>query len=113
MTSTLGILALRFHLVAADAIHFPRGKPANVLRGAFGAALKRIAPAESYSGFFEPSLTDGPSGLADSPRPFVFRARELDGRVVGPGEAFDFGVNLFDVRRDTVAGVVNVVSALA
>ena len=34
--------------------------------------------------------------MADPPRPFVFRARNLDGRTVASGEPFDFAANLFD-----------------
>src|SRR5678815_3935843 len=102
--------------MAAECIHFPAGKPANVLRGAFGATFKRIACAETcvdartcesrstcaYARIFEPISTEGPSGLVNAPRPFVFRARHLDGSVVGAGEGFHFGVNLFDVRGETV-----------
>lgn len=124
---TFEFLPLRFHFVARDAIHFPPGKPANVLRGAFGATFKRIACAETcldadtcenrstcpYARIFEPVSADGPSGLADSPRPFVFRARNLDGRSVISGEAFYFDVNLFDLRSDTAGCIIRVVSELA
>jgi hypothetical protein len=39
----------------------------------------------------------GPSGLADPPRPFVFRASHLDGRTVLPFEEFHFDLHLFQV----------------
>ena len=53
-----------------------------------------------YARIFEPGERgSGPSGLADWPRPFVFRASHLDGRTIEPGEPFWFGVNLFDTRR--------------
>lgn len=71
--------------------------PANVLRGGFGLTLKRIATPEAYARIFEPRLQGGPSGLADAPRPFVFRARHLDGRRIEPGEAFHFEINIFDL----------------
>jgi CRISPR-associated endoribonuclease Cas6 len=37
----------------------------------------------------------GPSGLADPPRPFVFRARHLDGATLLRGENFHFDLHLF------------------
>src|SRR6266853_1297770 len=43
----------------------------NTVRGAFGSALRRIEP-DSYRRWFVP-LAGGPSGLANPPRPFVFR----------------------------------------
>jgi CRISPR-associated endoribonuclease Cas6 len=51
---------------------------------------------------FEPSRSDGPSGLADLPRPFVFRARHLDGRTVAAGETFQFDFHWFDLRRPSL-----------
>src|SRR6266481_1625655 len=87
--------------------------PANILRGGFGITLKRIASSEIYSRIFEPKLPGGPSGLADAPRPFVFRARHLDGRLIAPGEAFHVDVNIFDVRDETVACFRQVFSELA
>ena len=45
----------------------------------------------------------GPSGLADWPRPFVFRATHLDGHTIQAGESFHFDLNLFDVKPDAVA----------
>lgn len=38
-----------------------------------------------------------PSGLANHPRPFVFRAAQLDGRTLAAGETFHFDLNLFDL----------------
>jgi hypothetical protein len=118
---------MRFHFVARGAIHFPAGKPANVLRGAFGATFKRMTCAETcldsrtceqrttcaYARIFEPAAAGGPSGLADSPRPFVFRARNLDGCDVKPGEAFHFGMNLFDQRPEIADRLAQVVTELA
>ncbi len=42
---------------------------------------------------------DGPSGLADPPRPFVLRVSHLAGRSVEASEDFCFDVNFFDARR--------------
>jgi hypothetical protein len=41
--------------------------------------------------------------LADWPRPFVFRASHLDGRIVPPGETFSFDLNVFDLRDPAFA----------
>jgi hypothetical protein len=43
--------------------------------------------------------------MADLPRPFVFRAMGLDGKIVPPGERFEFGLNLFDLRNPPVAAL--------
>ena len=48
----------------------------NLLRGAFGSALKKISEPD-YEHYFAPrQLSKQPSGLADPPRPFVFRLPE-------------------------------------
>jgi hypothetical protein len=63
---------------------------------------------------FEPSALDGgPSGLADWPRPFVFRATRLDGRTVRPGAAFEFDLNVFDMRNPAAAYLVLTFAQLA
>jgi Uncharacterized conserved protein (DUF2276). len=110
---TFDFYALRLQLVAKERIHFPVGNPANLLRGAFGAALKRTAGAETYARIFAPKSPRGPSGLADPPRPFVFRARHLDGVVISPGEAFHFDANVFDIRGDTLSYFTQVFSEFA
>jgi hypothetical protein len=89
------LLPLRLDFTAHDTLHFPPGKAANLLRGAFGMALD---PA-----LFSPKLAEGPSGLADPPRPFVFRCRHLDGVTVRAGAHFHFHLNLFlPSARDAV-----------
>lgn len=101
---------LRFHFHAAGTIFFPEGKPGNILRGAFGLLFRKVTcvtecdsalhcPLEQecpYSRVFEPRPGRVPSGLADAPRPFVFRASHLDGQTVTPGSTFHFDVNLFE-----------------
>ena len=97
-----------------DTIFFPEGKAGNVLRGAFGSNFRRLAcipncsEAKSceisnqcaYALTFEPrqqwAETSGPSGLADWPRPFVFRALHLDGQRIEPETEFYFDVVLFE-----------------
>ena len=67
-------MSLRLDLKARDALYFPPGKAANILLAAFGIALRRGATEAEYEHIFEPRGGAGPSGLADRPRPFVFRA---------------------------------------
>jgi hypothetical protein len=47
-----------------------------------------------YARIFEPPPA-APSGLADPPRPFVFRASHLDGLTLAPGDPFHFDFHLF------------------
>lgn len=124
---TFDLYSYRLLFEAREAISFPAGAPGNILRGALGGALRRIACAPKCPGFhrkaarecefrtncayakiFEPASMDpGPSGLSDWPRPFVIRAACLDGRTVAPGELFSFHLNLFDTQhplRDWLAG---------
>ena len=72
----------------------------NTVRGAFGRALRRVDP-DSYRRWFVPAA-GGPSGLADPPRPFVFR-------LVGPSEA---GLNLFVTREPVVELFTQVMAEL-
>lgn len=90
------LVALRLEFAARDGLHFPPGKAANVLRGAFGMALARGGGER----LFESRAGDGPSGLADPPRPFVFRVRHLDGATARPGERFSVGINLFTMEAE-------------
>jgi hypothetical protein len=80
--------SLRLEFTAREPLYFPPGKAANTLRGALGTVLDASIFAPRASG-------EGPSGLADPPRPFVFRARHLDGYEIQPGEAFHFDLNVF------------------
>jgi hypothetical protein len=97
---TFRLLACQFKLSARSAVRFPSGMAGNVLRGTLGRALREIASAEEYARMFEPKSSDGPSGLANRPRPFVFRCASLGGRDVSPGETFCFGLNIFDGSSD-------------
>jgi hypothetical protein len=121
---------MRFEFVAKDTLFFPPGKAANILRGALGVIFRKIAcvphcPGAKdcdmqdscpYARVFEPNsaLTGtGPSGLADWPRPFVFRARHLDGLTVNPGESFWFDLNVFSPDHTVLAYFVLTFSSLA
>ena len=119
---------LRFSFTAREPIHFPEGKSANILRGAFGTIFRRIAclphctgamacpnrTACPYARLFEPSANgQGPSGLADWPRPFVFRAIHLDGQTFAPGQRFHFDLHLFDLSSPVIAYFVLTFAQLA
>ena len=39
------LIPLRLDFQARDTLYFPPNKAANIFRGAFGLALKRVAPA--------------------------------------------------------------------
>lgn len=119
---------LRFSFVAQDSIYFPAGKPGNILRGAFGSIFKKIACVPecvearscqiraqcAYARIFEPaSLGGGPSGFADWPRPFVFRASHLDGATIAPGQPFYFDLNVFELRHPALEYFVRAFEQLA
>ena len=115
---TFDLHSYRFHFTAREPIYFPAGQPGNILRGAFGSVFRKIACAPdcpghrggnvrecerrticTYARIFEPaSVGNGPSGLTDWPRPFVFRAAHLDGTRADAEKQFWFDVNLFDAR---------------
>lgn len=111
----LRFFRLRFEFAALEHLYFPAGKSGNTLRGGFGAVFRKLAcvpecPGAAacarraecpYARIFEPRAArgEGPSGLADWPRPFVFRAAHLDGRAIRPGERFHFGLHVFDLRE--------------
>lgn len=126
--ATLQVIPIRLYLRARSAIHFPRGKPGNVLRGALGLAFRSIAcdpacpdPAACpngaacvYKRVFAPVPPPGvPSGLADPPRPFVIRARPLSGVVLKPGEEYHFDIHLFDTDPSITAYFIGAFSHIA
>ena len=94
---TFDLYPLRFRFATSKLRDFS----ANNLRGAFGSALKTI-DADAYSRFFAPRAASGPSGLADPPRPFVFR-------MPGPLEA---GLNLFVTNQPAVELFTRVMAEL-
>jgi hypothetical protein len=60
----------------------------------------------------DPSAEAGPSGLANRPRPFVFRARHLDGLTIAPKQKFHFDFHWFDLRRPSLDTVVQALAQL-
>ena len=99
-SATFAFYRFRFHFRALDRIHFPTGTSGNVVRGGFGAVLRQSAEPAEYARIFEPgaALAQSPSGLADWPRPLVFRAAHLDGSTFQPESRFFVDVNVFDLR---------------
>ncbi|MEO8097900.1 MAG: CRISPR system precrRNA processing endoribonuclease RAMP protein Cas6 [Acidobacteriota bacterium] len=53
---------------------------------------------DAYLRFFAPVANQGPSGLADPPRPFVLRSEHLNGKTFASGDDFQFDLHLFDLR---------------
>lgn len=100
---------LRLTFLARAPLSFPPGAASNRLRGAFGSILHKFGSAP----IFEPFSEAGPSGLADQPRPFVFRARHLDGAVIAAGATFDFGFHWFDLRPASLELVIRAFRELA
>jgi hypothetical protein len=104
---------LRFEFIARDSLYFAPGQAANILRGAMGTIFRRIA-GDAYARVFEPvGQSEGPSGLANSPRPFVFRARHLDGKTVQTGAAFYFDLHVFSLDREVLNSFVRTFAELA
>src|SRR6516225_2892493 len=95
---------LRFRFAANRPLRFAAGETANILRGQLGKALFQRTPS-LYRPLFAPSTTAGPSGLRDLPRPFVLRVSHLDGARIVPGQSFEIGVNLFDMREPMIDAV--------
>ena len=104
LVTTFEFFRFRFHFRALDQVHFPQGKSANVVRGAFGTVLRDAVPPEVYARLFEPgsSLGAAPSGLADWPRPFVLRVAHLDGLTVPAGDSFYLDAHVFDIQQPTL-----------
>jgi hypothetical protein len=91
----------RIYFRAIDPVHFPRGKGANMLRGALGVLLRETAAPDVYTRLFEPgaALRKSPSGLGDWPRPYLFRASHLDGLTTSQGGRFYFDLHVFDLSE--------------
>ncbi|HTS63736.1 MAG TPA: CRISPR system precrRNA processing endoribonuclease RAMP protein Cas6 [Candidatus Acidoferrales bacterium] len=105
----------RFHFRALDRLHFPPGKSANVVRGAFGAVLRDTVPPDVYLRLFEPDtgLGPAPSGLSDWPRPFVLRVAHLDGLTIPAGETLYLDAHVFDLHRPALVHFRNALARLA
>ena len=89
--------ALRYRLKTVRPFGFFRGRGANLVRGRLGMSLRSGWP-DVYHRLFAPRISAGPSGLLDSPRGFVPRVRHLEGRMFQPGQEYEIGLNLFEMR---------------
>jgi len=123
------LLAFRFQFTARESVYFPPGKSGNVVRGAFGTIFRQMVCISQchevreceqratcpYARIFEPVAPtgEGPSGLHDWPRPFVFRAAHLDGQTIEPGRGFHFDVHLFDLKEPAIVHFVLAFAQLA
>src|SRR5262249_24513296 len=68
-----------------------------------GVSRCSIAADCPYAQVFEPRWDDGPSGLADPPRAFVFRPSGMEHRQLNAGDPFFFDLHLFSSRTDLIA----------
>lgn len=112
------LFAFRLRFRALESLYFPPGKTGNVIRGALGQTFKKFVCRPNcpgaktceqrftcpYARLFEPTaIQNGPSGLADWPRPFVIRAAHLHNRRFRPGEVFHFDFYVFELRDPALA----------
>ena len=104
---------LRLEFTARESLFFPAGKAANTLRGALGTEFRRLAGVPYAKVFAPVAAPGGPSGLTDPPRPFVFRARHLDGRAIQAGQSFHVDLNVFAMDPVVLEYFVQAFSALA
>lgn len=115
---TFELLAFRLRFRALESLYFPPGKAGNVIRGALGQTFQKFVCRPNcpgaktceqrstcaYARLFEPqAIQEGPSGLADWPRPFVIRAAHLDGCRFRPGETFHFDFFVFELHDPALA----------
>ncbi len=121
------LFAFRFFFEVIDPVFFPAGAAGNAFRGAFGHVFRRIVCASdcrsvatceirehcAYAKLFEPACLEGPSGLADAPRPFVIRASSLDGQSYEPKQVFSIDVHIFDLHEPAVVYFVLAFAELA
>src|SRR5579871_3972777 len=107
----------RFALVPRATLFVPAVNKANMLRGAFGHAFRRLCCVPQctaardcplgescpYKAIFEPSPLPEAERLSknqDVPRPFIFRAPAGNKTKFEPGEEFNFGLVLIGRALD-------------
>jgi hypothetical protein len=115
---TFELFAFRLSFRVLEPLYFPPGKAGNVIRGALGQTFNKFVCQTScpgaktcdqrftcaYARLFEPTArTEGPSGLADWPRPFVIRAAHLDGGRFRPQQTFHFDFFVFELQDPALA----------
>jgi CRISPR-associated endoribonuclease Cas6 len=114
---SLPIGLFRFTIAPLQPLVVPALNKANMLRGGFGHAFRRLCcvpkckdsktcPLETscpYKAVFEPSPPPGADRLSknqDIPRPFVFRAPQTQQTHFEPGQRFEFGLVLIGRAHD-------------
>ena len=128
MAEIFQLLPLRLRFRAEEALYFPAGQAGNIVRGAFGSIFRKLVCDPQcqdpntcevrdrcpYARIFTPRAAGrGPSGLADWPRPFVFRAYHLEGRHIQPGDTFHFDLHLFDAKEPSMGHFIRSFAELA
>jgi hypothetical protein len=96
---TFDLYALRFTMVARRSVAFLAN--GDLVRGRLGMVLHNRHP-EIYKRLFRPRVDSGPSGLLDSPRPFVLRVRHLDRIMIEPGQRYEIGLHLFETGEPPI-----------
>ncbi len=124
---TLAVQAFRFHFRALAPVRFAPGQMTNLFRGALGNLLRKQACSPccpgaalccsrstcAYARLFEPHQSNGPSGFADPPRPFVLRADTLQQRDLRAGSEFTLDLHVFDLSIPALRHFVLALEELA
>jgi hypothetical protein len=127
---SLPIGLFRFTIAPLQLLVVPALNKANMLRGGFGHAFRRLCCVPEckdsktcplgtscpYKAVFEPSPTSGADRLSknqDIPRPFVFRAPQTQQTRFEPGQRFEFGLVLIGRALDFLPYFVLSFRALA
>jgi CRISPR/Cas system endoribonuclease Cas6 (RAMP superfamily) len=127
---SLPIGLFKFTIAPLQLLVVPALNKANMLRGGFGHAFRRLCcvpeckdsktcPLEiscPYKAVFEPSPPSGADRLSknqDIPRPFVFRAPQTQQTHFEPGQRFEFGLVLIGHALDFLPYFVLSFRALA
>ncbi|MDX2266738.1 MAG: CRISPR system precrRNA processing endoribonuclease RAMP protein Cas6 [Bryobacter sp.] len=82
-------------IVAPRDFLIPKYGAGNFIRGQWGKDLHQNDPDLYRHIFAPPRRSEGPSGLFDSPRPFVLRVRDWEGKQVQAGQKLRFRLHLF------------------
>lgn len=120
MNQVLSVRPIRFSFHAEDRIFIPPGKHENLFRGALGLSLKKVCceeecqgrevcdaePVCGYRRIFAPKLAEGPSGVADPPRPFVLRVGRRSEGWIERGRELEIGANVFDADPEILRYLV-------
>ena len=118
---SLSLFPYRLFFRASETLAFPAAGASNIIRGALGTVLRKMAGSgdvpgatrPAYFRLFAPTRTARASGFADPPRPFVLRAAALDGHCIEAGDAFHFDLYLFEHSEQALPQLALAFSQLA